>query len=149
MAKPKATPRAPIYDRRQANRISLWVVLVVGIVLAGYLALELSTDPISAGDTSLRVVALFGFRLPYSEIKELQFVSEPAAIGSRIAGNNAFGLFREGDYNVDGVGASRVFLKKPDVSYVLIRTADRNYVLSLGSRDKDQLLYNRIKMGTR
>ena len=44
---------------------------------------------------------------------------------------------------------ARVFLKKPPVSHIVLRTADKNYVLSLGSKDKDLLLYDRIKMGTR
>jgi hypothetical protein len=139
--------RKPFYDRRQANRISLWVIIVVAIALAAYLAIELSIDPITATDSKVRVLALFGFSLPFSDIRALEFVAGPAPVGSRIAGNDAFGLFREGNYNVDGVGAAKVFLKKPDVSYVLIKTDDKNYVLSLGSMDKDQLLYDRIKMG--
>lgn len=144
-----SSAKKPIYDRRQANRISLWVVIVVAIVLAAYMAVELAIDPISVSDSKVRVLSLFGFSLPFSDIRDLEFVAEPAPVGSRIAGNGAFGLFREGSYNVDGVGAAKVFLKKPDVSYVLIKTDDNNYVLSLGSKDKDQLLYDRIKMGVK
>jgi hypothetical protein len=140
----KATPK---YDRRLANRISLRVIIAAAIVLAAYMAVELSIDPVSASDSEVRVFALFGFKLPFSDIRDLEFVPGPAPVGSRIAGNDAFGLFREGNYNVDGVGAARVFLKKPDVSYVVIKTDDRNYVVSLGSREKDQLLYDKIKLG--
>ena len=138
---------APLYNRRQANRISLWIVVIVAIILAAYMAVELSVDPIVAGESRLQVYALFGFSLPYSEIKDISFHAEPVPVGSRISGNDAFGLFREGNFNIDGVGISKVFLKKPNVSYVVISTADRNYVLSLGSRDKDQLLFDRIKTG--
>jgi len=143
----KANKATPKYDRRQANRISLRVVIAAAIILAGYMAIELSIDPVSASDSEVRLFALFGFRLPFSDIRDLEFVTGPAPVSSRIAGNDAFGLFREGNYNVDGVGAARVFLKKPDVSYVVIKTDDRNYVLSLGSKEKDQLLYDRIKLG--
>jgi len=143
----KANKATPKYDRRQANRISLRVIIAAAIALAAYMAVELSIDPISVSDSNVRVIALFGFSLPFSDIRDLEFVPEPAPVGSRIAGNDAFGLFREGNYNVDGVGAARVFLKKPDVSYIIIKTDDRNYVLSLGSRGKDQLLYDRIKLG--
>jgi hypothetical protein len=139
--------KRPLYDRRQANRISLWVVIVVAIALVAYMAIELAIDPISVTDSKVRVLSLFGFSLPFSDIRDLEFLAESAPVGSRIAGNDAFGLFREGSYNVDGLGAARVFLKKPNLSYVLIKTDDKNYVLSLGSKDKDQLLYDRIKMG--
>jgi hypothetical protein len=142
-----SSAKRPVYDRRLANRISLWVVIVVAIALAAYMAVELSIDPISVSDSKLRVLSLFGFSLPLSDIRDIQFVAESAPVGSRISGNGAFGLFREGSYNVDGLGAAKVFLKKPDLSYVLIKTDDSNYVLSLGSKDKDQLLYDRIKMG--
>jgi hypothetical protein len=142
-----AQPRKPLYSRRQANRISLWIVIVVAIALAGYMAVELSIDPIRAGDSKLQVYALFGFSLPYSEIRDLELESGPAPVGSRISGNDAFGLFREGNFNVDGVGVARIFLKKPYVSYIVIKTDEKNYVLSLGSKDKDQLLYDRIKQG--
>ncbi len=142
-----AAAKPPIYNRRQANRISLWIVLVVAIALAAYMAVELATDPIAAGDSTLRVRALFGFSLPYAEIKDVKLEAGAAPVGSRISGNNAFGLFREGNYTVDGVGVARVFLKKPDLSYIVVTTADKNYVLSLGSREKDQLLFDRIKMG--
>jgi hypothetical protein len=139
--------RKPIYDRRQANRISLRIVLGAAIAFAAYMAVELSIDPISAGDSRLRVFAIFGFNLPYSEIRDVEFVPAPAPVRSRIAGNDAFGLLREGTYNVDGLGAARVFLKKPNLSYVAIWTGDRTYALSLGSKDKDLLLYDRIKLG--
>jgi hypothetical protein len=139
--------RKPIYDRRQANRISLRILLGVAIAFAAYMAVELSIDPISTGESGLRVFAIFGFSLPYSEIRDVEFVSAPAPVRSRVAGNDAFGLLREGTYNIDGLGAARVFLKKPNLSYVAIRTDDKAYALSLGSKDKDQLLYDRIKLG--
>jgi hypothetical protein len=139
--------KRPSYDRRQANRISLRVVIAAAIALAAYMAVELSIDPISANDTGVKVIALFGFSLPFSEMRDVEFVPGPAPVGSRIAGNDAFGLFREGSYNVDGIGAAKVFLKKPYVSYIHIRTDDKDYVLSLGSREKDQLLYDKIKLG--
>jgi hypothetical protein len=144
-----AGPRKPFYDRRQANRISLRIVLGAAIAFAAYLAVELSIDPISANDSRVRVYAIFGFSLPYSEIRDVEFVPSPAPVKSRVTGNDAFGLFREGTYNIEGLGAARVFLKRPNLSYVAIRTDDKDYALSLGSKDKDQLLYNRIKLGMR
>ena len=142
-----AGTKKPIYDRRQANSISLWIVVIAGIVFAAYLAVELTTDPVSATDSRVRALSLFGFSVPFSEIRGAELIAGPAPVGKRAFGNDAFGLFREGDYSVDGVGAARVFLKKPNVSYIVLRTDDRNYVLSLGSKDKDQILYNRIRMG--
>lgn len=138
---------APSYDRRQANRISLWVVIIAAIALMAYFAFELSIDPISADDSTLKVTALFGFSLPYSDIRDVEFVPTAAPPMTRIAGDDAFGLFREGTYNVDGVGSARVFLKKPFLSYVLVKTDGKDYLLSLGSKEKDQLLYDRIKAG--
>jgi hypothetical protein len=135
------------YDRRKANRISLWVVIVVAIAFAAYIALELSTDPASVSDEALTVRALFGFRVALSDIRELKLEKSPVATGTRIFGDNAFGLFREGDFEVDGLGRARVFLKKPNVSYVTVRTEDKSYAVSLGSLEKDQLLYDRIKLG--
>jgi hypothetical protein len=140
---------APIYDRRQANRISLRVIIAVAIVFAAYMALELSTDPASVSGTELRVRAILGFRVALSDIRELTLEKTPIATGKRIFGNDAFGLFREGDYEVDGLGVSRVFLKKPNVSYLTIKTDEKSYALSLGSLEKDQLLYDRIKLGMR
>ncbi len=138
---------APSYDRRQANRISLWVVIIAAIALMAYFAVELSTDPISADDSRLKVTALFGFSLSYTDIRDLEFVPTPVPPMSRVAGDDAFGLFREGTYNVDGVGQARVFLKKPFLSYILVKTDGKDYLLSLGSKEKDQLLYDRIKAG--
>jgi hypothetical protein len=139
--------RPPLYDRKQANRISLWIIVVVAALLGAYVAVELATDPASVAGDRLRVRALFGFSLPLSDITELTLEKEPIALGSRIIGNDAFGLFREGDYQVDGLGQTRIFLKKPNLSYVAIRTADKSYAISLGSVDKDQLLYDSIKLG--
>ena len=135
------------YDKRKANRISLWIVVVAAIVFGLYMAVELETDPASVSDTELRVRALMGFRIALADISEISLEKTAIATGKRILGNEAFGLFREGDYDVDGLGRARVFLKKPNVSYIAIRTGDKNYALSLGSLEKDQLLYDRIKIG--
>jgi len=135
------------YDRRKANRISLRVVAVVAIALAAYIAVELATDPARAGESELSVRALFGFRVAYSDIRELRFEKGPIETGVRVFGNSAFGLFLEGDFMVDGLGKTRVFLKKPNLSYVVVQTEDRSYAVSLGSAEKDQLLYDRIKLG--
>ncbi len=137
----------PVYDRKQANRISLRVVIGAAIAFMAYTAIELSIDPISADDSKVKVTAIFGFSLPYSEIRDLEYQPSPAPPMTRAFGNDAFGLFREGNYNVDGVGSARVFLKKPFLSYVLIKTDGKDYILSLGSKEKDQLLYDRIKAG--
>ncbi len=147
MPSKKTSHPAPRYDRRQANRISLRIVLAAAIAFAAYMAVELSIDPVSANESGVRVIGLFGFSLPYSDIRDVEFVPEAAPVGSRIFGEDAFGLFREGNYNVDGIGAARIFLKKPYVSYVHIKTDDRDYVLSLGSKIKDQLLSDRIRQG--
>lgn len=135
------------YDRRKANRISLRVVIAVAIAFAGYMAVQLSTDPATVSDREFSVRALFGFRVALSDIRELTLEKTPIGTSRRIVGDDAFGLFREGDYEVDGVGKTRVFLKKPDVSYILIRTDEKAYAVSLGSLEKDQLLYDRIKLG--
>lgn len=142
-----AKAKGPLYDKRQANRISLWIIAVVAAALGAYVALELATDPASVSGDTLRVRALFGYSLRLSDITELSLEKEPIAVGSRILGNDAFGLFREGDYQVDGLGQARVFLKKPNLSYLAIRTGEKSYAISLGSVDKDQLLYNAIKLG--
>jgi hypothetical protein len=142
-----AVPRKGGYDRRKANRISLWIVIVVAIVFAAYMAVQLSTDPASVSDRALSVRALFGFRVALSDIRELRLETTPVALEKRIFGNNAFGLFSEGEFEVDGLGTARVFLKKPNVSYITIRTDNKNYAISLGSLDKDQLLYDAIKAG--
>ena len=144
-----AVAKKPLYDRRQANSISLWILIIVAIVFAAYLAIELSIDPVSVSGSGVRALSFFGFRVPFSEIRGVELLAGPAPVGKRLFGNDAFGLFREGDYNVDGVGAARVFLKRPNVSYIVVRTNDKNYVLSLGSKDKDLLLYDRIKSGTK
>jgi hypothetical protein len=139
--------KQPLYDKRQANRISMWIIAIVAAALGVYVALELSTDPATVSGDALRVRAIFGFRVELSEITELELEKAPIAVGARIIGNDAFGLFREGDYQVDGLGQARVFLKKPNLSYVAVRTSEKNYAISLGSVDKDQLLYDRIKLG--
>jgi hypothetical protein len=149
MGAAKVPAKSPAYDRRQANRISLRIVLAVAIALAAYMAVELSTDPVRADDSSIRVSAIFGFRLLFSDIRGLELVKSPVIVGKRVFGNDAFGLFREGDFEVEGIGRARVFLKKPNVSYLSIRTDDKDYALSLGSLEKDQLLYDRIKLGMR
>jgi hypothetical protein len=135
------------YDRRKANRISLQVVVVAAILFAGYMAVQLATEPAAVSDTGLEVRALFGFHVALSDIRELKLEKAPVAIGARVFGITAFGLFREGDFEVDGLGKARVFLKKPDVSYVTVKTDDKAYALSMGSLEKDQLLYDRIKVG--
>lgn len=135
------------YDRRRANRISLQVVIAAAILFAGYMAVQLVTDPAAVSDKDLEVRALFGFRVALSDIRELKLEKAPVAVGARIFGITAFGLFREGDFDVDGLGKARVFLKKPDVSYVTVRTDDKCYALSMGSLEKDRLLYDRIKLG--
>lgn len=142
-----ARAKPPLYDKRKANSISLKIVLAVAIALAAYIGLQEATDPARAGDGALSVRALFGFTVPYSSIRELRLESEPIVTGERIFGNSAFGLFLEGDFMVEGLGKARVFLKKPNVSYIVIRTDDKDYALSLGSEEKDKLLYDRIKLG--
>jgi hypothetical protein len=142
-----ARAKAPLYDKRQANRISLRVIAAVAVLLGAYIALELSTDPARVSGGELRVRALFGFRVPLSEIAELSLERSPISVGRRSLGNDAFGLFREGDYEVGSLGKARVFLKKPNVSYIIVRTSDRDYAISLGSVDKDQALYDEIKLG--
>jgi hypothetical protein len=135
------------YDRRQANRISLQVLIFVAIAFAAYLAVELSIDPISANQAGVRAFAIFGFSLGYSDIRDVEIIESPAPAMKRILGNDSFGLFREGNFEVAGLGSARVLLKKPDRSYIVVKTDDKNYVLSLGSKDKDQLLYDKIKLG--
>jgi hypothetical protein len=139
--------KGPLYDKRKANKYSLRVILAVAVVLAVYVGVQMSTDPAHAGDDGLNVRALFGFRVAYSDIRELRLEREPIVTGARIFGNSAFGLFLEGDFMIDGLGKTRVFLKKPNVGYIVIETEDRNYALSLGSAEKDQLLYDKIKLG--
>jgi hypothetical protein len=142
-----ARGKAPLYDKRQANRISMWIIAIVAVLLAAYIGIQTSTDPAAAGESGLRVRALFGFRVDYRDIRELELEREPVSLGKRIFGNSAFGLFTEGEYEVQGLGHARVFLKKPNVSYLVVRTEDKDYAISLGSTDKDQLLYDRIKLG--
>jgi hypothetical protein len=98
-------------------------------------------------DTGVSLHALFGFRIALSDIREIELEKSPVSLGRRIFGNDAFGLFWEGDYEVDGLGKARVFLKKPNVSYITIKTDDKDYAFSLGSLEKDQLIYDRIKSG--
>jgi hypothetical protein len=139
--------RPPLYDRRQANRISLWVILIVAALLGAYVAVELSTDPASVSDGRLQVRSLFGFSVELADIRELSLEKGPIATSKRIIGNDAFGLFQEGEYEVDGLGRARIFVKKSNLSYLTIRTAEKNYAIGLGSPEKDQLLYNSIKLG--
>jgi hypothetical protein len=142
-----ARTKGPLYDKRKANRYSLRIVLAVAVVLVAYIGVQMSTDPARAGDEGLSVRALFGFHVAYSDIKELRLETEPIVTGERYFGNSAFGLFLEGDFMVEGLGKARVFLKKPNVSYLVVRTADKDYAISLGSEEKDRLLYDRIKLG--
>jgi hypothetical protein len=135
------------YDRKRANRISLQFVLVVAIAYAAYMALQLSSDPARVVGSELRVRSLFGYRLQLASIRELDLEKAPLAEAKRIFGNDAFGLFREGDYELPGLGKARVFLKRPNLSYLTFRTDEANYALSLGSPEKDQLLYNAMKLG--
>ena len=146
-----ATANAPKrgYDRRKANRISLQVIVIAAILFAAYMAVQLSTDPASVNGEELNVRALFGFRVELADIRELKLEQGPVPTGARVFGITAFGLFREGDFEVDGLGKARVFLKKPDVSYITIRTDAGNYALSLGSLENNLLLYDRIKLGTK
>ena len=139
----------PIYDKRQANRISLWVVAVVAVAALAYVAVQELASPVSVGDTALSVRSLFGFSVAYSEMKDLEFVAQAPAIGSRTFAFDAFGLFREGRYQVEGLGPARVYLRGPCASYVLIRTEGDDYLVSLGSAEKDQLLYDRIKSASK
>jgi hypothetical protein len=147
MRRAEALAPKPGYDRRKANRISLQVVVLFAIVFVGYMALQLATDPATVSDKELSVRALMGFHLELSDIRELKLEKAPIAIGARIFANTAFGLFSEGDFEVDGLGKARVFLKKPNVSYITIKTDDKNFAISLGSLEKDQLLYDGIKLG--
>jgi len=137
------------YDRRMANRISLRAVIAIAAVLGVYFAVESAVDTVSVSDKELRVSSLFGFRVPLSDIEDLVFEQSPPEKRARIIGLDAFGLFSEGDFNVEGLGKTRVFIKRPYTSYVLVRTVDRSYLIGLGSIDKDQLLYDRIKLGMR
>lgn len=139
----------PLYDRGEANRISLWIVLAVAIAFGAYMAVELSIDPASVGERDFRVRSLFGFSVALTDIRELRLEETPIAAGKRIFGNDAFGLFREGNFEVDGLGPARVFLKRPNASYITIRTDGGNYAVSLGSLEKDRILYARIKQAMR
>jgi hypothetical protein len=138
-------PKAPLYDKKQANRISLWIVVVIAALLGGYVAIESSVDPVSVADGRLRVRALFGFSVALGDISELRLEKEGIVTRERIFGNDAFGFFREGDFMVDGLGKTRVFLKKPNLSYVSVVAGESNYAISLGSLAKDQKLYDEIK----
>ena len=139
----------PLYDKRQANRISLWVVAALAIAALAYIAFEEAVDPVSVGDSALRVRSLFGFTLDYSDMKDVELVVQAPALGNRTVAFDAFGLFREGRYEVEGLGPARVYLRRPSTSYVLIRTEGGDYLVGLGSRDRDQLLYDRIKSASR
>lgn len=141
--------KAPLYNKKQANRISLWVIVVVAVLLGGYVAVESAIDPASVADGQLRVRSLFGFAVPLSDISDLKLEPGAIATGSRIFGNDAFGVFREGDFMVDGLGETRVFLKRPHLSYLSFRTAAKSYAIDLGSAEKNQKLYDEIKLGTK
>jgi hypothetical protein len=134
------------YDRRTANRISLWAVAVIAALLAAYIAVESLADPLSVSGGELRLRSMFGYRIALSDIEALDLVASPLGARTRVIGLDAFGLFSEGDFKVEGLGSARIFARSPSTSYVLIRTADRNYVIGLGSTEKDQLLYDRIKL---
>jgi hypothetical protein len=136
------------YDRRKANRISLWAVAVIAALLAAYIGVESLADPVAVSGGELRLRAIFGYRVALSDIEALDLVTSPLGKRSRLIGLDAFGFFSEGDFNVEGLGKARVFARGSAASYVLIGTADRTYVISLGSPEKDQLLYDRIKLGT-
>jgi hypothetical protein len=135
------------YDRRKANRISLWAVAVIAALLAAYVAVESLADPVSVAGGQLRLRAMSGYRLELSDIESLDLVRSPLGKRSRVIGLDAFGLFSEGDFNVEGLGKARIFARGSAASYVLIGTADSTYVIGLGSPEKDQLLYDRIKLG--
>jgi hypothetical protein len=137
------------YDRRKANRISLWAVIVIAALLGTYIAVESAIDPVVVAGGELRLRALSGFKLALSDIEGLDLVNFPLGKRSRVIGLDAFGLFSEGVFNVEGLGKARIFVRRPYGSYVLIRTSKKNFVIGLGSQEKDQLLYDRIKLGTR
>jgi|WetSurMetagenome_2_1015567.scaffolds.fasta_scaffold511821_1 hypothetical protein len=137
------------YDRRKANRISLWAVAVIAVLLGTYVAVESFADPVSVAGGELSLRAMFGYRVALSDIEGLDLVTSPLGKRSRVIGLDAFGLFSEGDFNIEGLGKARIFARGSAASYVLIKTADRNYVIGLGSPEKDQLLYDRIKLGMR
>jgi|GEM_PF-2118218 len=138
--------KGALYDRRQANRISLWFLGVIVVLLVAYVGIELGTDQVSVSDGTLQVRSLFGFSVPLAEVKELSFEASPAVVGSRTVGNDAFGLFKEGNYQVEGLGKARIFLKRPNVSYIILRTDDRDFAISLGPDEKNRALYDRIKL---
>jgi len=139
--------KPPLYNKKQANRISLWVIIVVAALLGGYVAVESAIDPASVADGQVRVRSLFGFSVPIADISDLKLEEGSLVTGARIFGNDAFGLFREGDFMVDGLGTTRVFLKKPNVSYISFRTGAKSYAINLGSPEKNQKLYDEIKLG--
>jgi hypothetical protein len=139
--------KPPLYNKKQANRISLWVIIVVAVLLGCYVAVESAIDPVSVADGQLRLRSLFGFSVPIADISDLKLEQGALVTGSRILGNDAFGLFREGDFMVDGLGATRVFLKKPHLSYISFRTEAKSYAVDLGSAEKNQQLYDEIKLG--
>jgi hypothetical protein len=141
--------KQPLYNRRQANRISLWIIVAVAILLGGYIAVESAIDPASVAGGQLRLRSLFGYSLPLSEISDLKLEQGALATGSRIFGNDAFGVFREGDFVVDGLGTTRVFLKRPHLSYLTFRTEEKSYAIDLGSAEKNQKLYDEIKLGSK
>ena len=142
-----ATTKPPLYNKKQANRISLWVIVIVAALLGGYVAVESAIDPASVADGQLRLRSLFGFSVPIADISDLKLEQGALVTGTRLFGNDAFGVFREGDFMVDGLGKTRVFLKKPHLSYISFRVETKNYALDLGSAEKNQKLYDEIKLG--
>jgi hypothetical protein len=139
----------PLYSRKQANRISMWVIIVVAVLLGGYIAVESAIDPASVSGGQVRVRSLFGFSVPIAEISDLKLEEGALVTRTRIFGNDAFGIFREGDFTVDGLGTTRVFLKKPNVSYLSFRTEAKSYAINLGSQEKNQRLYDEIRLGAK
>jgi hypothetical protein len=134
-----------MYDRAKANRISFIVVIIAAAAFCLYAAAQMLGEPIAVDEHALRVSSLFGGTVPVEDIRSVEYVGKPAPALTQSWGLSALGLFSEGNYTAEGLGAVRVYLRGHSASCVIVKTDSDVWLLSLGDPVADQNLATRIK----
>jgi hypothetical protein len=116
--------------------IATAVAIVVGLVISN------GERPIEAsvGATGFMVKgAGYSTRVPFDQIQGVSLVDELPAIVRRINGFAAGGKLR-GDFNLAGIGASRVFVDRDVPPFVVVKTTNGVLIVNESSADATRRL---------
>jgi len=123
----------------------LWVVSILLIIAIVFIPNYLETR-VSIESNGLKIKGIYGLTIPYSEIEQIDTISNIPNISLRTNGY-AFGKTLIGNFKLTDESHVKLFVKKGFVPYIMIKSKEQSTVyINFSDRQKTISLYNVLIM---